>query len=66
MNDDLERIWKGVIMGYFEVLSQNLPEDTEKNHEILQVSRCHSHFRSLHGRNEGIIEVRKLKIAKVG
>jgi hypothetical protein len=33
MNTELERMWKELIMAYFEVLSQQLPKQTEKTHE---------------------------------
>jgi hypothetical protein len=31
VNDDLERIWKEVVVAYFDVLPWNLPGGTEVN-----------------------------------
>jgi hypothetical protein len=36
MNDELERIWKEVVMAQFMILSQNLLGGTEETHERLQ------------------------------
>jgi hypothetical protein len=33
MNYKLERMWKEVVMAYFEVLSQNFPGGSERHHE---------------------------------
>jgi hypothetical protein len=38
MNDEVERIWKEVVMAYFKILSRTLPEETEEKHD----SRCTS------------------------
>jgi hypothetical protein len=35
MNDALERIWKDVVVAYFEVLSTHFPGETEETHEKL-------------------------------
>jgi hypothetical protein len=38
MNDELERAWKGVVMGIFKVLvlSHHLPGGTEEKHKKCQ------------------------------
>jgi hypothetical protein len=36
MNNELEGIWKEVITTQFEVLSRNIPEETEENIELPQ------------------------------
>jgi hypothetical protein len=33
MNNELERIWKEVVMVYFSILSLHLPGGVEENHE---------------------------------
>jgi hypothetical protein len=35
MNDELERMQKAMVMTYFKVLSQNVPQGTEENHKNL-------------------------------
>jgi hypothetical protein len=32
-NDELERIWKEVVVTYFKVIFRHLPGETEGNHE---------------------------------
>jgi hypothetical protein len=32
MNNELEKMWKEVVMAYFKILSEHLPEGTEENH----------------------------------
>jgi hypothetical protein len=38
MNNELERIWKEVVMVEFKVLSQHVPGGTEEDHEKPQDS----------------------------
>jgi hypothetical protein len=33
MNNELERIWKEVVMAWFKVLFKHLPGETEENHD---------------------------------
>jgi hypothetical protein len=35
VNDELERVWKEVVIATFKALSWNLPGETEENHEHL-------------------------------
>jgi hypothetical protein len=65
MNDDLDRILKKVVMAYFKVVYLHMSEETEETREIPQVPHRHFHSRNLYGRNVGIVNVRKLKIAQV-
>jgi hypothetical protein len=37
VSDELERIWKEVVVAYFKVLSWHLPGGTEKNHKKTSV-----------------------------
>jgi hypothetical protein len=39
MNNGLIKIWKEAVLAKFKVLSRNLPEGTEKNHENLSQDR---------------------------
>jgi hypothetical protein len=37
VNDEFERMWEGVVVTYFNVLSQHLSEGTEEHEENLSV-----------------------------
>jgi hypothetical protein len=38
MNNELERVWKEVVVAKFKILFQHLPGGTEENHEKLKDS----------------------------
>jgi hypothetical protein len=40
VNDELERMWKEVVVACFKVLPQHLPEGTEENHS--KIGRMYS------------------------
>jgi hypothetical protein len=40
MTDELEKMWKKVLMTYFKVPSQHSPGRSEKTHEKFQDDQC--------------------------